>query len=103
MPEAGIHLRTLADLKECALLPSSAKPSKRLGCINSPLLDIELDHIVVDELHLLLRISDRLIDNLVVRAAELDHLNQTHCTGEPQHIAKLQQAVCSCGVHFKVC
>ena len=29
------------------------------GCCKEPLLDIELDHIIVDELHLLLRITDK--------------------------------------------
>lgn len=35
------------------------------GCRDSPLLNIPVDHIVIDELHLLLRITDRLLEGLV--------------------------------------
>ena len=70
--------------------------------IHLPLLNVQPDCIVVDELHLLLRISDRLIDNLVVRAAELDLKCRDHGTGEPNNLSRLQQAISGCGVYFKV-
>ena len=66
--EHQLQLQSLKHLKENV-------ESQELGVINQLLLNIELDHVVVDELHLLLRITDRLIDNLVIRAAELDHKN----------------------------
>ena len=97
----GLKERTLESMKTCALLPP-AKSKEQLGCLNLPLLNVQLDHIVVDELHLLLRVSDRLIDNLVVRAAELDIKCRQHCTGVPNNISRLQQAITSCGVYFKV-
>ena len=36
----------------------------KLGCINIPLLDLELEHIIPDELHLMLRVIDVLIQGL---------------------------------------
>ena len=38
--------------------------SNRFSCIHPPLFDIELDH-VLDELHLMMRISDRLTENII--------------------------------------
>lgn len=35
------------------------------GCINPPLLNIDLDHVVIDELHLMMRICDVLLRNLI--------------------------------------
>ena len=46
--------RSLQELKEM-----SKKSTDDYGCCKEPLLDIELDHIIVDELHILLRITDK--------------------------------------------
>jgi len=42
---------------------STSKDNYR--CDKQPLLNILLDHIVVDELHLMLRVTDILIENFV--------------------------------------
>ena len=60
--------RTLSGLKKSAKLPLS----KRLGCKHQSLLNIELDHVVVDILHLTVRIADILIRNLIAKMAEMD-------------------------------
>ena len=39
---------------------------------HEPLLNIDLDHVVLDELHLLSRIMDVLINNLVIEVVEWD-------------------------------
>ena len=53
--------RPLEDLKK-----SATKSSKESYCsVKTPLLNIELDHVIPGELHLLLRIMDVLINNLV--------------------------------------
>ena len=93
--------RTLQDIKKCCRRPAG-KRDDRLGCINPPLLEIELDHVIVDELHLLLRITDRLISALVLRMAQLDHASRVHHTGEEGHMKQLTEAVRSCGIHFRV-
>lgn len=42
--------RTLQDIKSCAA-------KKQLSCEHAPLLDIPLDNVVLDELHLMLRVT----------------------------------------------
>ena len=94
--------RTLDTIKDRAQPSATDEDQNNYGCLHLPLLNVQPDCIVVDELHLLLRISDRLIDNLVVRAAELDIKCQDHGTGEANNISRLQQAISGCGVYFKV-
>ena len=38
----------------------------------SPLFDIELDHVVLDEIHLMMRITDRLTENIITEVMERD-------------------------------
>ena len=45
---------------------------KAYCCKRLPLLDIETDHIIPDELHLLLRITDVLLKNLIATAVASD-------------------------------
>lgn len=44
------------------------------GCQHEPLFTIPLDHVVVDELHLMLRIIDRLEDGLVYEMLDWDEV-----------------------------
>ena len=44
----------------------------KLGNINVPLLDVELDHVIPDELHLMLRVLDVLIQGLIDTALAYD-------------------------------
>ena len=39
-----------------------------------PLINIDLDHVVPDELHLLLRIADRLLENIINEILERDSI-----------------------------
>lgn len=59
--------RKLKDLQE---LCKSKKDMDNFGSINEPLLDIELTHVVSDELHLLLRVTDVLLTNVVIEAMD---------------------------------
>jgi len=52
---------------------STRQCSKHLGCIHTPLLNVELDSIVVDELHLMLRVGEVLLRNLILYADSRDH------------------------------
>ena len=47
-------------------------PKNQRITMGEPLLNIDLDHIIVDELHLLLRITDILTSNLITEAIEWD-------------------------------
>ena len=44
----------------------------KLGSINVPLLDLELDHVIPDELHLMPRVMDVLIQGLIDTALAYD-------------------------------
>ena len=46
--------RTLEDLKEWC----KKKGKNNFCCVHSPLLDIPLEYVVLDKLHLLLRVTD---------------------------------------------
>ena len=75
---------------------------KHLGSIHPPLLNIELTKVVVDELHLLLRVTDVLIRNLISLAASRDHEEQQRWGECSNHIRQLEQAVQSCKVTFTI-
>ena len=88
-------------------LPEMKKMSKiskdNYGCCKEPLLDIELDHIIVDELHLLLRITDVLTSNLITEVIEWDIEENLESTSNKQvHLNKLINSIRSCGVSFDV-
>ena len=61
-----------------------------------------LDHIVLDELHLLLRIMDVFIRNLILYADSEDHRQKAHHGVESHNVRKLEQAIRSCGVCFQI-
>lgn len=42
------------------------------SCVNKPLIEININHNVLDELHLMLRISDRLLENVIREVMEKD-------------------------------
>ncbi len=94
--------RTLDGLKEEAQLPSNRPAKSRCGVIHAPLLNVEPHHVVVDELHLLLRITDVLIRNLisklVIQEVELKVLGQP----AQNYLQMLERAVRETGVTFRV-
>ena len=66
------RVRTQETLKKCSKLPSSRPAKERLGSQHSFLISIDPDHIVLDELHLLLWVLDILIRNLIYKMVRLD-------------------------------
>ncbi|CAB4025926.1 Hypothetical predicted protein [Paramuricea clavata] len=90
--------RTLEDIKACCL-------KKQFSCERPPLLNIPVENIVLDELHLMLRVTDKLIDNLVKEALQRDfkqNLNKAPRDRRSYHLDNLIQAISSCGVSFSV-
>ena len=69
------------------------------GYIRQKLINIDLDHIIPDELHLLLRITDRLIKNLISGAITNDNVTNIL---EGTMVKNLVQAIRSCGVTFNI-
>lgn len=89
---------TLDDIKKFA-------SKQQYCCKNMPLLDVPLDHIVLDELHLLLRITDTLLSNIIEDAIELDDKDDYFKKkGESKgvHLASLIRLINSCGVTFTI-
>ena len=80
-------VRTLRSIEHCLTVKSL---SRNKGCINPPLLNIQISNIVVDELHLILRISDILIRNLVWAMVA------------KKQLPTLVDTIRSCGVLFQV-
>ena len=57
--------RTLAHIK-------SMLTQKKFSVIHQPLFNIELDHVILDELHLMMRVKDRLTENLITEVMDRD-------------------------------
>ena len=95
------HRRTLEEIIKLAGLKKD-----NYCCVNDPLLSIDLDHIILDELHLLLRVTDVLINNLIDDFLEMDKKEDlSKKKSDPTRGAHLQQfikTVSSCGVSVNV-
>lgn len=79
----------------------------KFGSINAPLLDLELDHVIPDELHLMLRVMDVLIQALIDAATSYDKHQHTLSRSrssfkamDGQMLNNLVMAINKCGVHF---
>ena len=46
----------------------------KLCSVNVPLLDLELDHVIPDELHLILRVMDVLVQGIIDTVVESDRV-----------------------------
>ena len=93
-------VRTLEEIREM-----STTSKDNYCCDKQPLLNIPLDHIVVDELHLMLRITDILVENLVNECLDWDHeddLDKKRGEAKGAHLKNLIQVIRSCGVSFDV-
>ena len=83
--------RTLANMKA----HSAKTKGETFGMNHPPLFDIPLDWVVVDELHLLLRITDILTDNLLLEAEQFFRHNKLA-------LEQCEEFFKSCGVSFKI-
>ncbi|KAK2565676.1 hypothetical protein P5673_010845 [Acropora cervicornis] len=93
--------RTLAKNREL-----SRKSTNNYGCIREPLLHIPIENIRVDELHLLLRVTDRLEKNLINEAIardEKDNFNKAPSAKQNANLNKLVEAIRSCGDFGNLC
>jgi len=75
--------------------------------IGKPLLNLELDHIIPDELHLMLRVTDRLITALIQTAQSYDkhqhrksHTRRAYKVLEGPLVTNLIADIRSCGIYF---
>ncbi len=68
-----------------------------MGCKSLPLLNFEVSDIIIDELHLMLRVTDILMRNLIWAMIYIDMKDK----GE-SNLNRLVNEIRSCGVTFKV-
>lgn len=54
------------------MIALSKKNKDNFCCEHEPLLNIETDHVMLDELHLLLRVVDVLLNNLLEEVLQRD-------------------------------
>ena len=93
-------MRTLLEIKELV-----KKGKGDCCCVKVPLLNIDLDHVIVDELHLLLRLMDVMLDNIITEVIDWGKDEDFEKTSkEPRgiHLKKLLTEIRSCGVGFDV-
>ena len=71
--------RSLNEIREM-----STKSKDNYCCDRKPLFSFELDHIVVDELHLMLRVTDILTENIIAECLDRDKEDDLDrgCIGE---------------------
>ena len=94
--------RSLTSLLKCSQL-SLSKPAKdRLGSQHPPLFHVDPQDVVLDELHLLLRITDVLIRNLIIEMVRQDKKESVMRGESKKHLTSFVKAVRSCGVSFDV-
>ena len=91
--------------------PPSHVTSKRLrvnkkrptyGRKHKPLVEIPLDKVDIDELHLMLRVTDVLTNNLVKEVMERDKRNGVTKALSGKHLQNLVQAINECGISFHI-
>ena len=73
-----------------------------LGYVLPTYPNIPLDHIVMNELHLILRIMDVLIRKLILYADSEDHRQKEHHGVESHIVRKLELAIHSGGASFQI-
>ena len=93
-------MRTLLEIKELV-----KKGKGDYCCVKVPLLNIDLDHVIVDELHLLLRVMDVMLDNIITEVIDWgkdEDFEKTSKEARGIHLKKLVTEIRSCGVGFDV-
>ena len=75
------------------------------GCKHLPLINLPLENVIVEELHMLLRITDRLLENLIQDARDLDCTEKLGAVAKSidssnSRLNKLVQAIRASGVSY---
>ena len=97
-PPSG-KARTLASLHtNCRF----SNPEKNLGSKYAPLLQLEPSKYILDELHILLRVADVLLRNLIYLVDLLEQRERHRMGTAGHHIKALQSMVNACGVPFRI-
>ena len=95
-----LMMRTLLEIKELV-----KKGKGDCCCVKVPPLNIDLDHVIVDELHLLLRVMDVMLDNIITEVIDWgkdEDFEKTSKEVRGIHLKKLVTEIRSCSVGFDV-
>ena len=93
-------VRTLTEIQEMA-----KKSKDNYCCQLKPFLNFLLDHVIVDELHLLLRVTDVMLDNIITEVVDWDKeddFEKKAPEAKGVHLKRLISSIKSCGVGFEV-
>ena len=94
--------QTLSEMQEMCSLPQS---QCRYSCVRKPLINISLDHVILDELHLMLRVTDRLMENLIKEVMERDNkadINKGRGEEKGLYLKKFVKEINETGITFNV-
>ena len=87
-------------LTECS---QYSQPKRHLGSKNTPIPPLEPSSLVLGELHLLLRVGDVLLRNVILQADSLDHqVYMAEGRRTDNHLRTLELLVRRCGVSFTI-
>ena len=81
------------------------KGNNEYSCVEQPLFNIPLDHVILDELHLLLRITDVLLANVLDDAVERNEKEDNLKSLGMEKAVNLKAIITqinSCGVTFRI-
>lgn len=87
------------------MIKYASNGKKEYCCVCKPLLNVPLDHVIPDELHLLLRITDVLLTNVLDDAMERDEKEdnlKARGMEKGVHLKAIVKIINSCGVSFNV-
>jgi len=101
LEESDLQFRSLESIRSNSTY-TGRNVHKRKGCKHPPLLDLEPQQLIIDELHLLLRVGDVLLRNVILQAHALDREHANFSGADTGCVGALQQLVRSCGVSFAI-
>ena len=75
--------------------------------VHKPLVNLPIQNDIIDELHMMFHITDRLLENLTQEVKDLDNVEKMKAglkaaVGDNSHVHKLMQPVREYGASFKV-
>lgn len=101
-PELGA--RTVEEISQCSTIRIKAK---KYNCSHKPIfLNIAIDHVVPDTLHLFLRIADQLVNHLIYELRKKDNVTANSTTYTPESCSNMscfEKMVQGLGIEWQFC
>lgn len=99
--EANCDLRNLEETRKLAKMPGKSR-LKYFACVNPPMFPIDYSNVVMDALHLYLRISDQLIRKLILELKTQDNITKNSKSNDrkEENLAKFESFINSIGIKW---